>query len=118
MVREATTRIVARIRVSVYYEKSESFDWESCRLTVLSQLGSVDSCWSRGRVQFAARRIRSNRYASSRQLPGAGLGQPVIIDNRGAALVAEMVAKAPADGYTLAFAGTTLWLAPFLRESV
>ena len=48
----------------------------------------------------------------------AGLGQPVIIDNRGAALVAEMVAKAPADGYTLAFAGTTLWLAPFLRESV
>jgi tripartite-type tricarboxylate transporter receptor subunit TctC len=47
-----------------------------------------------------------------------GLGQPVIIDNRGAAVVAQLVAKAPADGYTLAFAGTTLWLAPFLRESV
>ncbi len=47
-----------------------------------------------------------------------GLGQQVIIDNRGAALVAQLVSKAPADGYTLAFAGTTLWLAPFLRESV
>src|SRR5688572_22631505 len=43
-----------------------------------------------------------------------GLGQQVIIDNRGAALVAQLVAKAPADGYTLAFAGTTLWLVPLL----
>ncbi len=47
-----------------------------------------------------------------------GLGQQIIIDNRGAALVAQLVAKAPPDGYTIAFAGTTLWLAPFLRESV
>jgi tripartite-type tricarboxylate transporter receptor subunit TctC len=47
-----------------------------------------------------------------------GLGQQVIIDNRGAALTASVVAKSPPDGYTIAFAGTTLWLAPFLRESV
>ena len=43
------------------------------------------------------------------------LGQPVIVDNRGSGIiVGEIVAKAPADGYTVLVAGPTLWLAPFL----
>jgi len=37
------------------------------------------------------------------------LGQPVIVDNRGA-IAAEIVAKAPADGYTLHVNGSPLWL--------
>jgi tripartite-type tricarboxylate transporter receptor subunit TctC len=43
--------------------------------------------------------------------------QPVIVDNRGIR-GAEIVAKAPPDGYTLLSYGNPLWLAPFLRSSV
>ena len=33
-------------------------------------------------------------------------------------LAGEIVAKAPADGYTLLLYGSTIWLAPFLQESI
>lgn len=46
------------------------------------------------------------------------LGQQVIIDNRGGVLSMEIVAKAPADGYTLLIAAGTLWLSQFLRDNV
>ena len=49
---------------------------------------------------------------------GAGLGQPVIVDNKpgaGTLIGAEFVAKQPADGYTLLMAtGTTLGISPAL----
>ena len=47
----------------------------------------------------------------------ASLGQQVIIDNRGI-VAGEIVAKAPADGYTLLAYGSALWIAPLLRDSV
>ena len=43
------------------------------------------------------------------------LGQPVVIDNRAAAVTAETVAKAPPDGYTLLLIGPVLWLQPIVR---
>ena len=44
------------------------------------------------------------------------LGQPVVIENRGATLLAaESVAKAPPDGYSLVLAGDVLWLGPLLK---
>jgi tripartite-type tricarboxylate transporter receptor subunit TctC len=46
------------------------------------------------------------------------LGQPVIVDNRGGILSMELVAKAPADGYTLLLASGSLWISRFLRDSV
>ncbi len=49
------------------------------------------------------------------------LGQQVVIDNRGAAsgaIAAETVANAPADGYTLLFYGSNIWLLPLLRAGV
>ena len=46
------------------------------------------------------------------------LGQQVIVDNRGGVLSMELVAKAPADGYTLLLASGSLWLSPFLRDHV
>ena len=46
----------------------------------------------------------------------AGLGQPVVVDNRGA-VAAELVARAPADGYTLLLYGSAVWLSPFIRAS-
>jgi len=45
------------------------------------------------------------------------LGQQVIIDNRGIPGI-DMVARSPADGYTLVSWGSALWLAPYLRDKV
>src|SRR5262245_15075364 len=43
------------------------------------------------------------------------LGQPVIIDNRANIALAEIVAKAPPDGYTTLLVGDVLWVGPLLR---
>ncbi len=51
----------------------------------------------------------------------ASLGHPVIVENQGAAsgiVAAQTVAKASADGYTLLFFGSGIWLLPFLRDNV
>ncbi len=44
------------------------------------------------------------------------LGQTVIVDNRGT-IAAEIVARAPADGYTLLLYGSAVWLSPFIRSN-
>jgi tripartite-type tricarboxylate transporter receptor subunit TctC len=44
------------------------------------------------------------------------LGQPVIVDNRGT-LAAEIVAKAPSDGYTLLLYGSAVWISPFIYKN-
>lgn len=48
-----------------------------------------------------------------------GLGQPVVIENRGGSVVipAEIVARAPADGYTLLLLGSTLWIEPLMHKT-
>lgn len=48
----------------------------------------------------------------------SGLGQQVVVDNRGGLLSMELVAKAPADGYTLLLASGSLWISQFLRPKV
>jgi len=46
------------------------------------------------------------------------LGQQLVVDNRPAAIVGELVAKAPPDGYTLLAIGSVLWLTPLLQDNV
>jgi hypothetical protein len=46
------------------------------------------------------------------------LGQQVIVDNRASGPIpVEVALKAPADGYTLLFYGSTVWLGPYLRNN-
>lgn len=64
-----------------------------------------------GAGDFAARLIA--------QGIAGGLGQQVIVENRagaGGAIAADLVAKAPADGYTLLFYASNIWLLPFMRN--
>lgn len=46
------------------------------------------------------------------------LGQQLVVDNRPAGIIGELVAKAPPDGYTLLAVGSVLWLTPFLQDNV
>ena len=46
----------------------------------------------------------------------ASLGQQVVVDNRPTALLAELVAKAPPDGYTLLVTGGAHWIGPLLEK--
>ena len=61
-------------------------------------------------------------FAARQMAPAltANLGQQIIIENRGGSVTipAELVAKSPADGYTLLLYGSALWLMPFLRDDV
>jgi tripartite-type tricarboxylate transporter receptor subunit TctC len=50
-----------------------------------------------------------------------GLGQAVVVENRGAAsgaIAGEILARAAPDGYTVLYYGSTIWLLPFLRNQV
>ena len=63
----------------------------------------------------------SSDFAARLLTPGlaSGLGQPVIIENRGGGVAAiEIVAKAQPDGYTLLYYGSILWLLPLLQDHV
>ena len=47
------------------------------------------------------------------------LGRQVIVENHGGGVfAAEIIAKAPPDGYSLLFYGSNVWLAPFLSSNV
>ena len=70
-------------------------------------------------------RVVTTQPGSSAELMGrliapglsSALGQQVVIDNRGL-VAAEIVARAPADGYTLLLYTSPLWIAPFFRDNV
>jgi tripartite-type tricarboxylate transporter receptor subunit TctC len=47
---------------------------------------------------------------------GASLNEPVIVDNRGGIIPAEIVSRATPDGYTLLVGGSTTWIGPLLQK--
>jgi tripartite-type tricarboxylate transporter receptor subunit TctC len=83
--------------------ESQSFPTKPIRIITAQAGGGND---------FAARLIAQGMTQS--------LGRPVIVENRGGSVVlgAEIIAKAPPDGYTLLLYGNNLWLLPFMRDKV
>lgn len=65
-----------------------------------------------GGVDFSARLIA--------QGVSAGFGQQVIVDNRGGSPIipAQVVTKAPPDGYTILFYSNGMWLLPLIQQNV
>ena len=63
-----------------------------------------------GSTDFSARIIAQGLTNS--------FGQQVIVDNRSAIIAPQVVAKSPADGYTLAIFSGQAWLLPFLQDNV
>jgi tripartite-type tricarboxylate transporter receptor subunit TctC len=45
------------------------------------------------------------------------LGQQIVVDNRPTILIADIVAKSPADGYTLLVTGSAHWIGPLLDKT-
>ncbi len=45
------------------------------------------------------------------------LNQQLVVDNRPTILIADMVAKAPADGYTLLVSGSAHWMSPLVDKT-
>ncbi len=63
-----------------------------------------------GGNDFAARVV-------ARGLSGPLLGQQVIVDNRSTILTADIVARAPPDGYTLLVSGSPHWIGPLIEKT-
>lgn len=73
-------------------------------------------------IRIIAASVGSSGDISARMLAqglAAPLGQPLVVENRGGsvAVAAELVAKAPADGYTLLYYPSSLWLFPFMQDN-
>jgi tripartite-type tricarboxylate transporter receptor subunit TctC len=48
----------------------------------------------------------------------ANLGQTIVVDNRASGMIpGDIVSKAPPDGYTLLFFGSTFWTGPLLQKA-
>src|SRR5262245_29726643 len=63
-----------------------------------------------GGSDFTARRVAQG-------ISGA-LGQPIIVDNRPTGVIpAEIVSKAPPDGYTVLLSGSNMWIIPLLQNT-
>jgi tripartite-type tricarboxylate transporter receptor subunit TctC len=52
----------------------------------------------------------------AQELP-ATLGEPLIVDNRTTTTLPDLLAKAPADGYTIGVTGSAVWLTPLLQKT-
>ena len=101
--------------------KVRTFIWMLSIVTFASGVGAV-YCqdYPRKPIRIVTTEAGSGNDLVARiiaQRLSVGIGQQVIVDNRGL-LAAEIVAKAEPDGYTLLAYGSPLWLAPLLRGNV
>ena len=94
----------------------------SVAVTGLCPAGAHGQDYPTKLIRIVTGGIGSNAdYASRLIAPvlSAALGQQVIVDNRQSGIIlGDIVAKAPADGYTLLTTGSTFWLTPYLQSNV
>jgi tripartite-type tricarboxylate transporter receptor subunit TctC len=97
-VRVAAWMVAATISAAPALISAQSYPNKTIRLVTVAP-GSAND--------LAARLV-------AQEMKGA-LGQSVVVDNRGG-IASEIVARAPADGYTILLYGSAVWLAPFLQS--
>lgn len=103
-----TARLTARLSIAlisltgVHCACAQNFPNKPIRI-ITSEIG--------GGADFVARIVAQGLSEA--------MGQQFVIDNRGgvATIAAQLVAKAPADGYTLLFYGSSMWILPFLQST-
>jgi tripartite-type tricarboxylate transporter receptor subunit TctC len=97
------------------------------RLIPILAVGAAASCGAVHAQEFPTRPVRIVTAAVGgttdlvarviAQGLTASLGQQVIVDNRPTGIIpGEIVVKAPPDGYTLLFHGSSLWMMPLLQK--
>ncbi len=96
----AQTLIAAGLCLHIAAAHAQAFPNRPIRL-VTTEAGSGGDLMARLAGQVAAR----------------GLGQQVVVDNRGISAI-DIVQKARSDGYTLLLYGPPLWLTPLMRDSI
>jgi len=94
--------VVATIVLTSTFTSAQSYPNKPIRVVTSEPGGGAD---------FAARLIAHGL--------ADGMGQPVVVENRGGATIApEIVAKAAPDAYTLVFQPNAMWILPLLRDDV
>lgn len=95
-----------------------------CGLLLLNAAGAAGQAYPAKPVRILTCEAGGTCDLSARVLAQAlteRLGQQVVVENRGAAsglIAVQAVIKAPADGYTLLFHTSPIWLMPFLQDNV
>jgi tripartite-type tricarboxylate transporter receptor subunit TctC len=100
----------------------------SVRIPVFSALLGIAALWTGAATgqDYPSRTVRivtapaggGNDFSArlvARGISGP-LGQQVIVDNRPTVLAPEIVAKSPADGYTVLLNGSAHWIGPFVSK--
>ena len=97
-----------------------------CLISILA-VNTVAFCGAAGAQEFPTRPVRvvTSTVGGTTDLVArviaqgltASLGQQVIVDNRPTGIIpGETVVKAPPDGHTLLFHGSSLWMMPLLQK--
>ena len=72
-------------------------------------------------IRIVTAQVGGSQDLSARMIAAgltASMGQQVIVENRsGGTIGGEIVAKAPADGYTLIYTGSIFWTLPLMRKT-
>ena len=90
-----------------------------CALAALSAAGAYAQSYPAKPIRIVTSPAGGGNDFPARLIANAlskTLGQQVIVDNRPTVLIADIVARSPADGYTLLVTGSAHWIGPLVEK--